>query len=141
MTDDSRPRVHDATRVRPVLEGTRESPLIRIAEPGDPAVDAEAILARAEALTAQDTRVLRNRYRGRSGNRLAAARPRGRLARRQRGRDPAGPPLAMRRPLAPGGPAPFPELFTATAGRRHPLRPEPPPAPSTPAPFPGSADA
>ena len=41
------------------LDGTREAPVIRLAAPAAPAAAAEAILARAEALTAQDTQVLR----------------------------------------------------------------------------------
>ncbi|URD38547.1 hypothetical protein M6G65_09010 [Methylobacterium tardum] len=64
MTDASRPGTHDggtddAARVSLALDGTREAPVIRLNGPGDPAEAAAAILARAEALTAADTRVLR----------------------------------------------------------------------------------
>ncbi len=57
--DGARETARDAAPVSLTLEGTREVPVIRLAEPVAPAAAAEAILARAEALTAQDMQVLR----------------------------------------------------------------------------------
>ncbi|SEG55830.1 MULTISPECIES: GNAT family N-acetyltransferase [Methylobacterium] len=126
--DGARETARDAAPVSLTLEGTREVPVIRLAEPVAPAAAAEAILARAEALTAQDMQVLRI---------VVAADPAtsGRLldlgAARALG-DGDGveilPGLLWQCAARwlPRARPPFPELFTATAGRRHPLRPRTP---------------
>ncbi|MEE7490739.1 GNAT family N-acetyltransferase [Methylobacterium oryzae] len=149
MTDASRPRSRDAgahparihddgaqaaaqaaaqvvAQVPLTLGGTRDAPVIRLAEPVEPAAAAEAILARAEALTAEDTQVLRIGV---------AADPAtyGRLLDLGAAR-PAGDGVEILPGLLwqcaarwlPAARPPFPELFTVTAGRRHPLRPRTP---------------
>ncbi|SDA21470.1 Protein N-acetyltransferase, RimJ/RimL family [Methylobacterium sp. UNC378MF] len=119
-------RAHAAAQVPLALDGPPEAPVIRVAEPVEPAAAVEAILARAEALTAQDVRVLRIAVAADSATsgrllELGAARRVGDGVEILPGLlwQCAGRWLPAARP-------PFPELFTATAGRRHPLRPETP---------------
>ncbi|MGU3662600.1 GNAT family N-acetyltransferase [Methylobacterium sp. A49B] len=122
MRDESR----DEARVRLAVAGSREAPLIRVAELGTPDAAVEAILARAEALTAQDTGVQRI---------AVAADPEtvGRLlalgaARRVGDGIEILPGLLWQCAARwlPDARPPFPALYTATEGRRHPLRPETP---------------
>lgn len=130
MTDASRPGTHggtdDAARASLALDGTREAPVIRLNGPGDPAAAAAAILARAEALTAADTHVLRIGVEAdpdTAGRLLACG-----AARRVGGGVEILPGLLWQCAARwlPATRPPFPELFTATQGRRHPLRPETP---------------
>ncbi|MBE7248378.1 MAG: acetyltransferase, partial [Actinomycetospora chiangmaiensis] len=122
MRDGSR----DEARIRLAVAGSREAPLIRAAEPGASDAAVEAILARAEALTAQDTRVQRIDV-------MADPETTGRLlalgaARRVGDRVEILPGLLWQCAARwlPDVRPPFPALFSATEGRRHPLRPETP---------------
>ena len=112
--------------VRLAVEGSREAPVIRVGEPAGPEAAAEAILARAESLTAEDTRVLRIGVEAGAGaiERLLALG----AARRLRGGIEILPGLLWQCAARwlPGARPPFPALFTVTEGRRHPLRPETP---------------
>lgn len=113
--------------VRLTVEGSREAPVIRAADSAGPEAAAEAILARAEALTAEDTRVLRI---GVSAGAAAAARLLALgAARRLRGGIEILPGLLWQCAprWLPDARPPFPALFTVADGRRHPLRPETPP--------------
>jgi RimJ/RimL family protein N-acetyltransferase len=114
------------TGVRLAVAGTREAPVLRVREPAPPAEAAEAILARAEALTAADTRVHRIGVEAEPealGRLLALG-----AARRCGGGVEILPALLWQCAARwlPAARPPFPALFTATEGRRHPLRPEPP---------------
>nr|NKR04714.1 acetyltransferase [Escherichia coli] len=112
--------------VRLVSEGDRAAPVIRVVETGGPAADAAAILARAEVLTAQDSRVLRIHVEAGSG---AVARLLVLGAARRAGEGVEILPGLLWQCAdrwLPAGRPPFPELFTVTQGRRHPLRPEVP---------------
>ena len=120
MSDGSR------DEVRLTMEGSREAPVIRVAERAGPEAAAEAILARAEALTAADTRVLRIGVEAgtEAVERLIALG----AARRLRGGIEILPGLLWQCAARwlPEARPPFPVLFTATGERRHPLRPETP---------------
>jgi acetyl CoA:N6-hydroxylysine acetyl transferase len=123
MTDASGLRARDEAGVRLVMDGTAEAPAIRAAGAGDPAAAAEAILARAEALTAQDARIQRIAV---TAEPATAARLLALGAAHRAGDGVAILPGLLWQCAArwlPAPRAPFPELFTATAGRRHPLRP------------------
>jgi acetyl CoA:N6-hydroxylysine acetyl transferase len=125
MTHEAREAARDAAQaVQLRVEGTREAPVIRVAGTAGAAAESEAILARAEALTAADTRVLRIGVEAGSGaaERLLALG----AARRSGGGIEILPGLLWQCAARwlPATRPPFPELFTATEGRRHPLRPE-----------------
>jgi len=113
----------EAGAVRLSLHGSPEAPVIRLDDPAPSETAAEAILARAEALTAETTQVLRIGIEADPGTAtrlltLGAARRIG-----------AGveilPGLLWQCAARwlPDSRSPFPELFTVTDGRRHPLRP------------------
>jgi acetyl CoA:N6-hydroxylysine acetyl transferase len=114
--------------VRLAVEGGAEAPVIRVVDAAGPEragskAVAAAVLARAEALTAEDARVLRIGVEAGSGaaERLLA---RG-AARRVGGGIEILPGLLWQcaDPWLPAARPPFPELVTVTHGRRHPLRP------------------
>ncbi|MDP4021016.1 GNAT family N-acetyltransferase [Methylobacterium sp. NEAU 140] len=111
---------------RLALDGTEAEPRIRVEAADDAAAAAEAVLARAEALTAEDTRA--HRVLAKFGAHPAAA---DRLvalgAARRTGEGAEILPGLLWQCAGRWLPAPrppFPELYTVTGGRRHPLRPE-----------------
>ncbi len=108
------------------VAGSREVPILRVSGDLTPGEAVRAILTRAEALTASDTRAYRITVEAEPSVRdrlitMGVARRRGDGAEILPGLfwQCAGRWLPATRP-------PFPELFTATGGRRHPLRPETP---------------
>ena len=124
MTDILRDEASNESRaVRLGLDGSPEAPVIRLVHPAPPQIAAEAILARAEALTAEDTRVLRI---GVEAGPHTAARLLALGAARHIGTGVEILPGLLWQCAArwlPDSRPPFPELVTVTDGRRHPLRP------------------
>lgn len=118
-------RAESGDGVRLAVEGPAEAPTIRVAAASEDAA-AEAVLARAEALTAEDAGVLRIRVEGAEGvaRRLVAQG----AARRVPGGVEILPGLLWQCAARwlPEPRPPFPEIHTVTEGRRHPLRPEAP---------------
>ncbi|MGU3540839.1 GNAT family N-acetyltransferase [Methylobacterium sp. A54F] len=114
--------------VRLQLCGTAAEPVLRVEAAPDDAAAVAGLLARAEALTAEDPGVLRIRVdpgvRPGAGARLVAQG----AARRFGGAFEILPGLLWQcaGPWMPQARPPFPELHTQTHGRRHPLRPEAP---------------
>ncbi len=108
------------------LAGTRDVPVLRLHRAPSPEAGAEAILARAEALTAADTRAHRIVAEAdpATADRLVALG----AARRSADGIEILPGLLWQcaSRWLPSPRPPFPEVFTATDGRRHPLRPETP---------------
>ncbi len=126
MTDVATTEERDGSDITLGLAGTREVPILRVSRSASPSAGAEAILARAEALTAADTRAHRIVVEADPalGDRLLA------LGAARRGGDGIEilPGLLWQcaSRWLPSPRPPFPELFTATDGRRHPLRPTTP---------------
>jgi acetyl CoA:N6-hydroxylysine acetyl transferase len=117
-------RVRDETgAVRLSLDGSAQAPVIRVTAAAGPEAAAEAILAQAEALTAENTQVLRV---GVETDPAVAERLLALGAARRIGAAVEILPGLLwqcaARWLSDPRP-PFPELFTVTDGRRHPLRP------------------
>lgn len=109
------------------VAGTREAPVLRVTGAAGPEVAAGALLARAEALTAEDPAVTRIGIAA-DDPRIAARLLATGAARRIGAQVEILPGLLWQcagRWLPEARP-PFPELHTITDGRRHPLRPETP---------------
>ncbi|AWN38111.1 acetyltransferase [Methylobacterium radiodurans] len=118
-------RAERGAEVRLAVEGPADGPVIRVAD-GPEHGAAEAVLARAEALTAEDTAVRRIGVEAADGvgRRLVAL---GAARRHTEGVE-ILPGLLWQCAARwlPEARPPFPEVQTLTEGRRHPLRPAPP---------------
>lgn len=119
-------RAEGGAEVRLAVEGQPEAPVIRVAAASGRGAAVEAVLARAEALTAQDAGVRRIRVEAAD----AVTRHLITLGAARRGADGVEILPALLWQCAarwlPEPRPPFPEVHTVTEGRRHPLRPEAP---------------
>ncbi len=115
-----------AQTVRLCVEGSPEAPILRVEASVGPDTAARAVLTRAEALTAEETRIQRIRVETDDAaiiDALVALGAARRIGRTEAAEILPGLLWQCAHLWLPQIRPPFPELHTVTDGRRHPLRP------------------